>query len=288
MERTVDQTLAQGNAAFNQGKLQEAKRLYKTVLQVQPKHADANHNLGLIAVSMNQSGLALPLFKSAIGVNPNIEQYWLSYIEALITERQFEDAKQALKKGKRKGVAKEKLKALKKKLVSVKAGNVRTLSPPETELRELIDHYQNGRYENAERLALSITKQFPDHPFSYNVLGGVYQQAGRLSELVIVSEKVVALAPRDAEAHSNLGLTLKGLGRLEEAALSYERAIKLKPDFVEVYRDLGNTLRELSRLEESEKSLRKAITLKPDFAEAHNNLGITLQELGKLGEAEVS
>ena len=106
MELTVDQMLQQGVAAHNAGNLQEAERLYRTILQVQPKHPDANHNLGLIAVSMNQSGVALPLFKSAIDVSPNIEQFWLSYIEALIVERQFENAKRALKKGKKKGVAK--------------------------------------------------------------------------------------------------------------------------------------------------------------------------------------
>ena len=321
MELTVNQTLTEANASFNQGKLQEAERLYRAILQVQPKHPDANYNLGLIAVSMDQSAVALPLFKSAIGANPNIEQYWLSYIEALITERQFEDAKQALKKGKRKGVTNEKLKALKQKLVSVKAGGNPAQVPFQADLQKLIDHYRNGRYEDAERLALSITKQFPNHPSSYNVLGGVYRQTGRPSELVIVSKKVVALAPEDAEAHSNLGLSLKELGRFEEAALNYERALELKPDFVEgytglgnvltelgrlteaedsykratalkpdfaeAYSNLGNTQRELDKLEEAEANCKKAITLKPDFAEAYNNLGITLQQLGKLEEAEI-
>ena len=80
MEQTkVDQTLLRGITAYNQGDLQEAERLYKAILEVQPKHPYANHNLGLIAVSKNQSGVALPLFKNAIKVNPNIEQFWLSY-----------------------------------------------------------------------------------------------------------------------------------------------------------------------------------------------------------------
>ena len=107
MELTVDQMLQQGVAAHNAGNPQEAERLYRAILQVQPKHPDANHNLGLIAVSMGQSGVALPLFKSAIDVNPNIEQFWLSYVEALIVERQFENAKQALKKERRKASLKK-------------------------------------------------------------------------------------------------------------------------------------------------------------------------------------
>jgi len=50
MELTVDQALQQGVAAHNEGKLQEAERLYRAILKTQPTHPDANHNLGLIAV----------------------------------------------------------------------------------------------------------------------------------------------------------------------------------------------------------------------------------------------
>ena len=74
MEQTkIDQMLQLGITAYNQGDLQEAERLYKAILEVQPKHPYANHNLGLIAVSKNQSGVALPLFKNAVNFNPNIE-----------------------------------------------------------------------------------------------------------------------------------------------------------------------------------------------------------------------
>ena len=129
MEIAIDQILQQGVAAHNAGNLQEAERLYRSILKTQPTHPHANHNLGLIAVSMGKVEAALPLFKAALDVNSSIEQFWISYIEALIAERQFENAKRALKKGKKKGVAKEKLKALAQKLVSVKEGNIPIQAP---------------------------------------------------------------------------------------------------------------------------------------------------------------
>ena len=113
MELTLDQMLEQGVAAHNAGNLQEAERFYRAILEVQPMHPDANHNLGLIAFAMNQSGIALSLFKIAVDANPNIEQFWLIYIDTLIVERHFEGAKQALEEGEKKGVAKETLKTLK-------------------------------------------------------------------------------------------------------------------------------------------------------------------------------
>ena len=94
MELTIEQALQQGIAAHKEGKLKEAERLYRAILQSQPLHPDASHNLGLIAFSVNKAEAALPLFKTALEANPKIEQFWLSYIDALIKEKQFDNAKQ--------------------------------------------------------------------------------------------------------------------------------------------------------------------------------------------------
>ena len=78
MELTIEQTLQQAIAAHKEGKLQDAERLYRDVLQSQPLHPDANHNLGVLAVSVNKTAAALPLLKTALDVYSNIEQFWIS------------------------------------------------------------------------------------------------------------------------------------------------------------------------------------------------------------------
>ncbi|MDA9314641.1 tetratricopeptide repeat protein [Alphaproteobacteria bacterium] len=288
MELTIGQALQQGVTAHKEGKLQEAERFYLAILKVQPKHPDANHNLGLIAVSMNQFGLALQFFKSAVEVNPDIEQFWLSYIEALITEGQFESAKQVIKEGEGKGVSKEKLKAFAQKLVSVKVENNLTQAPSQAEVVKLINHYQNRQYGDAETLAISITQQFPEHQFSWKVMGALLERTGRKPEALNANQRAVQLVPQDAEAHYNLGNTFKALGRLDEAEASYTQAIAFKPDFAEAHSNLGVTLRELGRLDEAEVSYTQAIVLKPAYDEAYSNLGNTLKELRRLDEAKTS
>ena len=166
--------------------------------------------------------------------------------------------------------------------------HVNFLEPSQQQLKSLLEYYQARRYIDAEKLSLSITEEFPKHPFAWKVLGAIFKQKGRISELLIVSQKSVELDPLDAGAHNNLSNTLKELGRLDEAAASYNQALELKPDYAEAHYNLGNTLKELGRLDEAEVSLRQAITLKPDFTEAHSNLGNTLKELGRLDEAEAS
>ena len=51
VELTIDQALQKGIEAHKAGHVQKADRLYTAILKAQPKHPDANHNLGVLAVS---------------------------------------------------------------------------------------------------------------------------------------------------------------------------------------------------------------------------------------------
>ena len=287
MELTIQQALQQGVAAHKKGQVEEAERLYKAILNSQPAQPDANHNLGFLLVSINKTDAALPLFKVAVETNSKVDQFWLSYIDALIKAKQVENAKQVLEQAKNQGVAGDKLDILKTQLNSLNTtGNVYSANPPQKLLSRLLEHYQSGRLGDAEILALSITRDFPNHNFSWMILAAVFKAIGRNTEALNANQTAVELSPQDAEAHSNLGVTLQELGRLNEAEVSLRQAIVLKPNYPEAHNNLGNALKEQGRLDEAEASYRQAIVLKPGYANAHSNLGATLQELGRLDEAE--
>ena len=195
MKLTIEEALQHGLAIQKDGKLEEAERLYRAILQSEPKHPDANHNLGLIAVSVNKAGAALPLFKTALEANPQKEQFWVSYIDALIKAKQFGSAKKVLEQGKKAGWTGEKADALeeqltlitqaaesalpeqkkspafaekREKLIGGKTKNknkrgLKGASPSDAEIANLGQQYQNGQYGDAERLALSLTEKFPKH-----------------------------------------------------------------------------------------------------------------------------
>ena len=205
MELTVDQMLQQGVAVHNAGNLQEAERLYRAILDVQPKHPDANHNLGLITVSMNQSAAALPLFKLALEENPKIEQFWLSYIDALIKEKQFENA--------------------------AEAHNNLGIT-----LQEL------GRLEEAESSYKKSIELKYDYAEAHYNMGVTLNELGKLDEAEAICRQALALKPDYAEALSNLGNTLQALGRLDEAEVSCRQAIALKSDYAPAHKNLGITL----------------------------------------------
>ena len=146
------------------------------------------------------------------------------------------------------------------------------MAPSKDQLGILLEHYQNGRYDDAEKLAKSITQQFPEHQFAWKALGVVLKQTGRINESLVAIQKSVQLMPQDAEAQNNLGVTLKELGRLDEAEVSYRQAIALKPDFATAHYNLGITFKELGRINEAEASYTQAIALNPKNIKAHNQL----------------
>ena len=154
------------------------------------------------------------------------------------------------------------------------------------QLNSLLQYYQAGRYEDAEKLSLSITREFPKNQFAWKVLGAALKQMGKLNESLVVCQKSVELGIQDAEAHNNLGVIMKELGRLKEAEVSYRQAIILKPKYAEAHYNLGITLQEIGKLDKAEVSYRQAIKLKPDYAVAYNNLGGLLIKLNKLEQAK--
>ena len=126
------------------------------------------------------------------------------------------------------------------------------INPPQKQLSSLLQYYQYGQFIDAENLAITISKNYPNHPFSWKVLGAVLGTTGRKSEAVDVNQRVVALSPQDADAHFNLGNTLRELGRLDEALASYLQAIALKSDFAQAHYNLGTKKQTNERRNEKE------------------------------------
>jgi uncharacterized protein (TIGR02466 family) len=267
MELTVNEALQKGVAEHNLGNLEEAERIYGLILQIQPRHPDGCHNLGRIALSSNQLEKAVALFKVALESDSSVDQFWLSYIEALLRVGDNKDAKRAIKKAKKKGVDRKKLEML----VATPRDFVKTKEPLKKQLNDLLEYYQHGRYEAAEKLAKSILNASPKQIFPLKMLGSVYKAMGRYTEAVQVGQKAVAISPNDAEVHYNLGNTFEKLARFDDARVCYIAALAVKADFAEAYSNLGSVYQKLGRLSDAEESYTKAITLKPDFTEALKN-----------------
>ena len=66
MELTLDQALQKGVEAHKAGQVQKADRYYTAILKAQPKHSDANHNLGILSMDAGKIEEAASSLKIAL------------------------------------------------------------------------------------------------------------------------------------------------------------------------------------------------------------------------------
>lgn len=87
---TLDAALQEASIHYQAGRLQDAERFLQAILQTQPQHAAANYNMGLLATEVYKYDIALFYFKAALQANPQVPQFWVSYVGALIGNDQLQ------------------------------------------------------------------------------------------------------------------------------------------------------------------------------------------------------
>lgn len=255
------------------GRLQDAEVLYRHLLVLQPNHPETNHNLGILALQVNQPEAGIPYLRAALESDPGRSQFWAGYLEALACTGQRDLARQTLAQGRSSGLTLHGLEGLLEE-------------PSRRALEGFMQALHRGSIGEAEHLASGMTENFPDSALAWNALGMAMKLGGRPEEAIRAMQRCVLLNPGDAKALFNLGLMQYEAGNHEDAEDSYRKAVSVKPDYAEAHSNLGNILRDLNRLPEAEESCRKAISIQPDHFLAHLNLGAILFDRDRFSEAE--
>ena len=116
MKISINEALNQAIVAQKAGDYQRAESYYIAILGKEPHHPDANHNMGVLAYTIGKVGPAIEFFEKAIKNNPNVPQYWLSYITILIEQNRMTEANKTFENASRKGMTKDPFAEIKRKL----------------------------------------------------------------------------------------------------------------------------------------------------------------------------
>ena len=279
MELTIDEALKKGVEAHKLQQIQEADKFYTAILQVQPKHPDANHNMGVLAVGVGKVQEALPFFKAALEARSSIAQYWLSYIDALIKLGQIADAKAVFYQAKSKGASGETFDQLGIELSKL---STNPQDPPSDLLQPIINLYIEGQLQQALSESTQMLERFPNSVVLYNIAGVSSAGLMQFDAAIDSYKQALKIKPDYAEAYGNMGIALKEKGDLDASIDSYKQALKIKPDYAEAYSNMGIALNDKGDLDASIDSYKQALKIKPDFAAAYNNMGIALKDKGDL------
>ena len=325
---TIDQALKQGIEAHKSGQVQQADRLYTAIIKAQPKHPDANHNMGVLAVGFGKVQEALPLFKTALEANPAKTQFWLSYIDALIKHNKLAEAKTVFDQAKSKGAKGEGFDELGQRLQEAAKEppkSSKIVSEPQPKQQNILDSLKldqaiklakkkakEGAQEEARRVYQDILTKFPKNKRASDGIKALagspvgiaikvqdppqvqlqslinLHSQGQIQQALKQSEILAHQFPKSAVLFNIQGAFLKGLGQLNQSIAAYNKALTIKPDFAEAYYNMGLTLQDQSKLQEAIEAYKKAIVIKPDYADAYFNMANALREQVKLEEAIVA
>ena len=323
METTIQAALVKGVEMHTVGNFDLASELYESVIKLQPNHADANHNMGLLKLDRGLDARALPYFQTALQADTSVTQFWLSYIRTLIKLDRLVEAAKIVDLAKESGIDDEEFVELHQLLNNTSEGTrvceavVNTPSQSEPNVLDSLKLYQafeladekinHCDIEAAKSIYEDILKTFPknkrarqslaklykseqstsdqDPPQEiFNQLLNLYNQ-GQLNAALIEAEELTQKYPRGALLWNLLGAVAAQKRQLEKAIYAFQRVLAIKPDDADAHNNMGNVLNEQGKLEEAIAAYNKALTINPNYAQAYNNMGNVLKAQEKLEEA---
>jgi tetratricopeptide (TPR) repeat protein len=153
-------------------------------------------------------------------------------------------------------------------------------------MRAAVAHHQAGRLGEAEGLYRRLLAAAPRHADALDMLGVLAWQSGRADEALDFVGRALSINKRHPGYHLHYGLALIAAGRRPDAIKSLRRAVKLAPTFADAHTNLGLALMEDGQTQAAIGPFQKAARLNPGDAESHNNVGVALAGSGRHGDAE--
>ncbi|ELX10617.1 tetratricopeptide repeat containing protein [Janthinobacterium sp. HH01] len=259
---TTDQAMQRAVALHRGGQLQAAADLYRAILQAQPGHADANHNLGTLALQTGQPAAGLPFFKAALENQPGNPQHWLSYIEVLIQTAQLDAARSVLEQGRQHGLQGDAVDAL-----ALRAAG----GAPPAGLEAALAHREAGRHQEALATTRLWLDGHADDAGAHALLAHLLLSLKQVGEAGKAMHSALALNPALPVVQRNHARLLLAQQRLADALRAAQAAYDADRADPENQTMLAATLIANNQPAAAEALLASALLARPRYAEAYVN-----------------
>jgi protein O-GlcNAc transferase len=239
-----------------------ARQLYLQVLDQNPDHEVAWHNLGLVEHMTGRHAQAAEYIGKAIGLKPDYARAYANLAAVLRETRQLEAARETAQRA-----------------VRLDPG----FAPAHGNLGNILEDI--GELEAAAMAYLEACRIDPFFIEAHTNAAEILHRLGRPEEALNICRAIAAKRADAAEPYFVMGNILRALLRLDEAGAAFRRAIALRPDYAEAHCNLGNILQHRGDLPGAIAAYENALALKPGMAEAHCNLGAAYETQRRLDDA---
>jgi tetratricopeptide (TPR) repeat protein len=253
----LGQIIGQALALHQQGRLDEAEKLYARALKLQRNNFDALHLLGVLNQQRGKPGEAYRLIASALKVNPKSPDALSNFAMALSALKRHSEALASLDKA-----------------LSIAPGHGDALNNRGNVLLEL--------KRPAEAIAAfdAVLAKAPRHLQARINRGNALTELGRAADALADYDTALSMAPGHPLALYNRGNALRLLGREPDAIAAYDQTLAAAPQHLNAWLNRGLSLAALNRHQDAVASYAKALALQPDFADAHFNAAMSLLTVG--------
>jgi tetratricopeptide (TPR) repeat protein len=278
-------------AIHQAGRIDEAQRLYREILEADAADPDALHLLGVTYFQQGVFDVAAQLIGESISLNPgngmaysnlgNVLQQLgrgrdaiVCYDAALKIDPYHSDAFF------NRGIA---LTGLKLDSEAVDSFD-RVLAIDSTHVGAHFNRgnslYSLGCYDDALVSYDAALELRPDHAEVQNNRGNVLHVLGRNLDAVASYDDAIRNRVGYAEAFFNRGISLQSLERNEDALASYSDAIRITPDYAQALNNQGNTFQSLELYQSALNSYSAAQEIDPTYGDPHWNEAICRLKTG--------
>ena len=198
---------AQARALHQQGQLNEAEVIYRTLLQNYPKDFDLLHLLGMVQGQRNNFADAAALIEQAIAIDPGSAAAHSSLGNCLKGLGKYEEALASYDRA-----------------LALRPNDADTWSNRGATLRDL--KHPEQALESYDR-ALAIN---PNHVLALDNRGTTLRDLQRPEEALASHDRALAINTDYGPAHYNLALLLMAQDKLYEAIEHFSKALRYKPD----------------------------------------------------------
>lgn len=238
------------------------ERKYQAALEADPKLAEAEYDLGVLAERQGRTDEAIKHYQAALQKKPSLKQASINL--AVIAENQGDLPK----------------------AIALYQGVLSTHPQDAMSRSHLADIFRRqGDHDKAMDLARQALMRDPKALLAYKVMMLSYLERKQLAMAKLVALRATKIDDSDPELYQTVAMVLLAEGQTVAAKAQLKKAVEVRPDFVPARIELARMALKDEDYPGAEEHLRRILQVNGKSAEAHLNLGVAYKGMGQVDKA---
>jgi len=235
---------------------------FQAALAADPKLAEAEYNLGVLAERQGKRDAAVAHYQSALKRKPTLKEAAENLAVIAQNEGRVPEAVRAYE-------------------------SILEVYPDDARVRaRLAEIYrQSGDHERAMEFARQALTREPKTLTAYKVMMLSYLDRKQVSMAKLVALRALKIDESDPELYHTIGMILLGENDSAKARLQFKKAVEVRPDYLPAHMMLARMALQQENYQGAEEHLRRVLQSNGNNAEAHLDLGVAYKGQGQYDKA---